>query len=282
MSQVADGGHSCFSVRARTVLLPFKSMTRAIFTAAALLLLGVGAGSAQLPFDTDVGRSELTRDDLERRLAYYEDVLRSPGYSSRVRELARADMERIRVRLTEGDFRPGDRIAPYVQGEENLPDTIGVEVGPIVALPLFGEVDLTGVLRSEIQARLTEHLSGYIREPVVRASGLMRVAVQGQVGQAGFYWVPGDVLIDEVLMLAGGPGGSADMEHMSIERGSEVLMRDEDLQEAIRIGLTLDQLNMQAGDQIVLPERGQGFLTNIGVIAGLLGTVAFAIVQIAR
>ncbi|MGD2046543.1 MAG: hypothetical protein PVH96_10000, partial [Gemmatimonadota bacterium] len=62
-----------------------------------------------------------------------------------MKQSIRADAEAIRGRLTDGDFRVGDRIALSVQGEPSLPDTIPVQPGPMIALPLFGEISLHGV-----------------------------------------------------------------------------------------------------------------------------------------
>lgn len=84
----------------------------------------------------------------------------------------------------------------------------------------------------------------------------MRLAVMGSVGQPGFYVVPADMLLSEALMAAGGPGGGADLEELRVERGSLRLIEGDELQEAMRSGRTLDQLNLQAGDQIFVPERG--------------------------
>jgi len=171
-----------------------------------------------------------------------------------------------------------DRIVLSVQGEPNLPDTVSVEAGPKIVLPLFGEISLQGVLRSEIEEHLTRELSAYIREPVVRANGLMRLSIQGQVGSPGFYVVPAEMLLSEALMVAGGPGGNANLDELRIERGSAELLSGEQLQEAMREGRTLDQLNLQAGDQMVLPERTGGVLGVFGQI--MLGVIPAIIVAV--
>jgi polysaccharide export outer membrane protein len=198
-----------------------------------------------------------------------------------VKREIRADAEQIRGRLLNGDFRVGDRIVLDVQGEPDLPDTVAVEPGPKITLPLFGEIPLTGVLRSEVNAHLTEALGRFIRDPVVRANGLMRLAVVGQVGAPGFYTMPAEMLLGEALMVAGGPTQSSNLEQLRIERGTVRLLAGDELQEAMRSGLTLDQLNLQAGDQIVVPERtAGGLLGSIGIVAGLLGSVTFVILRL--
>jgi len=217
-------------------------------------------------------------------LQEYEQALASPAYSEGVKRSIRADADVIRGRLTNGDFRVGDRIVLSVQGEPNLPDTVPVESGPMIALPLFGEVSLAGVLRSEISARLTQELSRFIRDPIVRANGLMRLSVQGAVGQPCFCTMPAETLLGEALMLAGGPSSQADMEGIRIERGTRVLLEGEALQEAIRQGLTLDQLNLQAGDQLLVPLQAQnlGFWRNVGFITGVIASVTGLIFLFSR
>jgi len=205
-----------------------------------------------------------SREDLRRLLGLYEEAMASPAYSAAVKRQAERNAQRIRIRLSEGDFRVGDRVVLYVEGEPTLPDTIPVESGPVISLPLFGQITLRGVLRSELQQHLTREFAQFIRDPVVRANGLMRLSVQGQVTNPGFFVVPADMLVTEALMVAGGPTGAADLGSLRIERGSEQLIAGQDLQEAMREGRTLDQLNMQAGDQVVLPERRGSVLGGFG------------------
>ncbi len=241
------------------------------------------AADAQVPIEADPGSSFRSREDLEELLGYYEDALRSPAYSESVKESLAVQASRIRERLRDGDFKLGDRIVLSVEGETALPDTVLVEAGPRISLPIFGDIPLDGVLRSEVEERITQSLSAFLRNPIVRAEGLMRLSVQGSVAQPGFYVVPANMLLSETLMVAGGMTAGSDLDGIRLERGQEVLMEGDDLQEAIRQGLSLDQLNMQAGDQVVLPSGADGgFLTNLGVIAGLVSSVAFVVFQLSR
>jgi hypothetical protein len=228
------------------------------------------------------GGSTRSRSDLESLLVEYQQLEQSPAYSEDLKAEARSRAAQIRERLQEGDFRLGDAVVLFVQNEPTLPDTISVQSspeGPVITLPVFGEIALRGVLRSELEAQVTETLSRFIRDPVVRAEGLMRLSVQGAVGQPGFYVVPADMLVSEALMAAGGPAQNADLEDMRIERGPDVLLQGSVLQEELRLGTTLDQLNLQAGDQLVLPADTGGFIgpLNLGVVLGLVSTVTFII-----
>lgn len=231
---------------------------------------------AQIPLDVDPGNSVRTREDLERLVSFYEEVLASPAYSNRTKREAEVGMQRVRDRLVNGDFRVGDRITLSVEGEPQLPDTVVVENGPKITLALFGDIALNGVLRSEIQTHLTDHLGRFINGPEVRAQALMRLSIQGQVGDPGFYVVPADILVSDALMTAGGPAPEADLEELRIERASATLIGGASLQEAMRQGWTLDQLNLQAGDQIVMPQRSGGFFGSVGTI--LLGVIPAVVV----
>lgn len=269
---------------ARFTYLP--NMTRTSKFPALLAALAVATGvftdpvAAQFPIQVDPGSSVRTRADLEQLLLVYEDAISSPAYSNNVKDDLRFEVTRIRTRLTQGDFRLGDRITLTVAGEEDLPDTVSVESGPKISLGLFGDVDLKGALRSEVEERITESLRAYLRNPLVEAQALMRVSIQGAVAAPGFYTMPASTLVGEALMVAGGTGPTSDLSKIKIERGPVVLIEREDLNEAIRVGYSLDQLNMQAGDQITVPLETGSFFTRLGVITGVVGSLGFLILQL--
>lgn len=237
---------------------------------------------AQIPVQLSPGSAHLSRQELMDVLEQYELALASPAYSSRIKAELRTAAERVRVRLATGDFRPGDRVVLSVQGQPDLPDTVPVEPGPKITLPIFGSISLDGVLRAEISEHLTRELGQMIREPVVRAQGLMRLSVQGSVGRPGFYVVPADLLISEAIMLAGGPTGDADLPAARIERASQVVYAGQELQTAMTSGRTLDQLSLQAGDQIYLPPvRASSFWPTVGRYAFIIGTTVVLGIRIA-
>lgn len=220
------------------------------------ILLAPRGLASQVPGSSVVSTGAmLSRDDLTNLLHQYELALESPAYSGRIKSELRTEIARVQERLAHGDFKPGDRVVLSVQGQANLPDTVPVEPGPKITLPLFGGISLDGVLRSEITAHLTKELGKMIKDPVVHAQGLMRLSVQGAVGSPGFYVVPTDILVSEALMKAGGPASNANLKNLRIERGSTEIYKGQELQTAMREGKTLDQLSLQAGDQIMLPTQ---------------------------
>lgn len=231
---------------------------RALLPTLLLVLLTAAGVSAQIPVEFGPGSTELSREELTQLLQRYEEAIASSAYSGAVKDAARANAARIRERLEQGDFKVGDRVALTVQGEASLPDTVTVEPGPQITLPLFGSISLAGVLRSEIQEHLTKELGKIIHDPVVHAKALMRLSVQGAVGRPGFYVVPADLLVSDAIMVAGGPGSASNLDGLRIERGRTRLLEGQAMQDALLQGRTLDQLNLQAGDQLYLPPKTPG------------------------
>lgn len=238
-----------------------RVVTRVLGCGVALVLLlgGASAVAAQTAAEWDARRPQMTRPALEELLAQYEGVDGSSAYSEELKDRARYEADLIRARLRDGDFQTGDQIQLTVEGETALTNTFIVEPGPRLVLPVIGEVPLAGVLRSELEDHLRAHLGRYIVNPVVHARALIRISIFGSVGSPGFHVSPADAILTDVLNMAGGPAGNADLDKLRVERGGEKIWGEQVLQQAIIEGRTLDQLSMRAGDRIVVPQQGGGF-----------------------
>ena len=215
-----------------------------------------------------MSRLYLSRAELQTLEAEYVGVVASPGYSPTLREEAARSLERIRQRLAIGDFRVGDRIIVQVRGEDL--QEVAVEPGPAISFPMMGTISLEGVLRNELERHLTDELGRFIQNPSVRASSMIRVLVRGAVGRPGFYVVPATLLLGEVVMMAGGPAGVADLDNIRIERGNRFILSPEVIRPAVVSGRSLDQLNLQAGDEIYVPLRSRSGLGSTLLRYGLI------------
>jgi protein involved in polysaccharide export with SLBB domain len=204
-----------------------------------------------------IGRSLplVTRPELEESLQLHQAIVDSAGTKDSDREKAIEAIEYIRSRLQDGDFRAGDQIVLSVEGDHGLPDTLVVEGGPAVLLPNIGTVSLHGILRSELEDHLTAEIGRYLRDPVVRVWPTIRLTIGGNVARPGFYTLPADLPLGDAVMLAGGPTGEAKMEAIKIKREGLTLMGGEELQRAIALGQTFDQLGMRPGDEVDVPEK---------------------------
>ena len=150
-------------------------------------------------------------------------------------------------------LRPGDRILLAVEGEPTLTDTFTVRPGPVIELPVLGSIRLDNVHRDDLQNDMTREIGRFIKNPVVHARALVRVAVLGEVTKPGFYSVPADALFADVITAAGGPTKDAELKKLHVDRTGVVLQRGPPLQRALSDGATLVQLDVQSGDEVVIP-----------------------------
>lgn len=178
-----------------------------------------------------------------------------------------------------GELRAGDRIVLRVEDEEALTDTFTVRTGPAIDLPVIGAVELAGVKRENVQAHLTTEIGKYVKNPSVRAQTLVRVAVLGEVTRAGYFALPSDALLSDVINEAGGPTGEAEMKKIQLSRRGKVVHQGAQLRNAIAAGRTLNEMGMQAGDEIIVPRRADSERT--WRIIGIIVTIPLAIFAIA-
>jgi polysaccharide export outer membrane protein len=254
------------------------ALRRYLSVFAAAVLAASGTLEAQeVGTGMDPGRIQVTRADLHTMLERLDQAASSRTYSKPVRDKASAEAAMIRERLVQGDFQVGDRIALVVEGEPTLSDTFSVLEPRVLRLPVVGDVPMTGVLRSELETHIQAYLAKFMREPVVRARSLIRLALLGEVTKPGFYVMPTDIVLSDALMLAGGPTGSAKMKKVRIERDGDAIWHDEALQQALAEGRTLDQLNLRAGDQVVMPKSTGSVLVRAAPVLLALTTTLWLI-----
>jgi len=243
--------------------------TLAFFASLSLAPLGAAQRDATL----GGSRVQMTRPELESLLQRLDESVQSSAYSGALRDHAVAEAALVRARLADGDFQVGDRIVLRVEGETTLTDTFTVGMDRALTLPIAGPVRLDGVLHSELEPFLTTAIGKYIRNPVVHARSLVRLAVLGQVVKPGFYTVPTEMLVTDAIMLAGGPTADAKLQDLRILRGDERIWDGKSLQEAMVAGRTIDQLSVVAGDRIEVPKQGSSILSfnSVTVLSILIG-----------
>jgi polysaccharide biosynthesis/export protein len=217
----------------------------------------------------------VTRENLEQLVQQLELTSESSTYGATLRRMAGEEAGRVRSRLRKGDFQVGDQILLTVEGEDQLSGTYVVRPGPLLAIPMLGDIPLEGTLRSELHARLEDHVGRFVRDPVVQVRSLIRVSISGEVNQPGFYVVSSEVLLSDAIMAAGGLSANADLSRIHVARGSERIWTGETLARALMEGQTLDQMGLHAGDQIVVaaqrpPTLGNAVRTSVAMLPPLL------------
>jgi hypothetical protein len=248
-------------------------------------MLALGTAPAWSQQSTgDAGRGQVTRQELQDLLVLHERSVESPAYSETLRTRSRVAAGLIRERLQRGDFQVGDRVELSIEGQPSLTDTFVVTEGPVLRLPLIREVSLAGVLRSELETHMRTEVGKFMDDPQVRAIALTRLSIIGAVPRPGFYTAPSEALVSDALMLAGGPGGGARVDAITIERMGQRLWSVDEVKLAIIEGRTLDQLDIRDGDRIRIPQPSRGLAAVQGAFSWLtmLSTVPITIFSVSR
>jgi protein involved in polysaccharide export with SLBB domain len=233
-------------------------------------ILGIGIGTLLAPGSL---RAQDARKIADRPLATREEL------QAALQEAGASDVGvRIKSRLTEGDFRRGDRIALLVQAESTLTDTFTVGSGPELMLPppTTGSMSLKGILRSELQAKVTDYIGRFRNNAIVRAQPLLRIAVQGEVARGGIYAVPADAQLADALMAAGGTTEYAKANKITIQRNGKAFW------EGTAFDTDLDALGLRDGDQIVVGSSRPGRGTDNLRVAALLISIAGGLYGLSR
>jgi protein involved in polysaccharide export with SLBB domain len=159
--------------------------------------------------------------------------------------------------LRNGDFEVGDRIIVSYEGLRlQRTDTLLVQTGRTVRLgEPMGDLNLTGVLWFEVADSITNRFAKYYKSAVVHVAPLLRVSISGAVRSPGYHYARSDMRLNDVLMRIGGTEPSTDLDDVVIKRGDQVVWPKESVRSALRDGLTLEALNFEPGDEIVVGER---------------------------
>jgi protein involved in polysaccharide export with SLBB domain len=250
------------------------------------LALADGA-RAQAPSGAGAGRAGATRSELERLAARAESAASVDSATAPSRDQSRRDATALRQRLRDGDFRPGDHVLLTVRADSALSDTFVVRAdlpaSPVLRLPNLPEIPLRGVLRSELQAHLVTHIGRFLKDTVIRATVLVPIGVLGDLARPGYYRLPFDLPFSDVIMAAGGPTPSADLTRIVVRRGSREFLSRSAARAAIVKGLTIDELALAPGDEVLVSgrrdRRWTTVLSSVSMVTSLvLGLFATGVV----
>lgn len=222
------------------------------------------------------------RHDLDSLATAADQQATNPSLPESDRARSSSTASAIRTRLREGDFRTGDRLVLSVRGEAALTDTFSVRDSVMLKLPNIPGIPLKGVLRSEVEGRLTERLAAYFRDPAVRVSTLVRIGVLGQVLRPGYYQIAADVPLSDAIMAAGGPTPAASPDRTIVRHGSQTLWSAHDVRDLLAAGATLAQLEIHSGDDIVIEEGGRRDWSALSQVGATVSGIMLSIVYMLR
>lgn len=224
--------------------------------ARSVLVLGIGAVAAGAQTPASGGVSWFaSRDELETDRATARALAASPAYGPRTRAHAAERLAAIERRLVDGDFRVGDSFIVGVTGSVVRTDTVTVMDGRRATIPQFGDFPLDGVLRAELEERVQEFVARTARGAFVSVRPLVRVAVFGTVATPGYFAVPLETRLDQLLTFAGGPSAEADPASFRVMRGNQAVLDNKQVADAVAAGVPIAALGMREGDQFLVDSR---------------------------
>lgn len=188
----------------------------------------------------------------------------------------------LRQRLRDGDFQVGDRIVLTVVSDAPHTDTLLVRAGRVIDLPGNAVLPLIGVLRSELEDRVTAEVLKYVKAQEIDVTPLTRIAVLGEVVRPGYFALRSDVPITDAIMLAGGPTATADIERTVVKRANREYRSADETRQAVARGLTLDQLGLSAGDELVVGRQRPFINPSIMSVVGMMASLAAVLVAVGR
>ena len=176
-------------------------------------------------------------------------------------------------------FQPGDAVQIqifelYDQRARDLSLSNNYPINPegYIVMPLIGEVRVKGYTVYEVMQTLKEKFSEHLKNPYVYVRPLIRITMQGAFQKSGAYHVDPAASLWSVVELAGGPQNNCDLAKMHVRRGGEIVIKD--VLKAFEKGVSLEEVGIESGDQIIAPYRSginlQFLMTIVNVFASIV------------
>jgi polysaccharide export outer membrane protein len=170
----------------------------------------------------------------------------------------------------QGALRAGDAISISVWQDPKLDRTVVISPDGYISLPLVGQIKASGLsppaLADVLKQRLQKNYTGDLDVTVALAAPNReaedeqkpRVYVTGEVLRPGPYLLKPPINLMQAISLAGGLSPFAARQRIQIHRKvrgiDSIFVFDYNAFETGRIAT--DNINLQGGDIIIVPERG--------------------------
>ena len=151
-------------------------------------------------------------------------------------------------------LRPGDVLQIVVWGQEEYSGSFKVDETGRIPYPVIGAIDTRGKTMAQIRNEIRAALSQIFNAPFVTVTPQFNIAVLGEVRNPGLFSVDPTQTVLDIVAMAGGPNSNGNINKIRLLRGGQTL----DLRlERDRVGgLTLQEVGLRSGDQIMVARRG--------------------------
>ncbi len=151
-------------------------------------------------------------------------------------------------------LRPGDVVQIVVWGQAEYSGSFKVDETGRILYPVLGEIDTRGKTMAQIREEIRAGLAQIFNAPFVTVNPQFNIAVLGEVRNPGLFPVDPTQTVLDIVAMAGGPSPNGNINKIRLLRGGQTL----DLRlERDRVGaLTLQEVGLRSGDQIMVARRG--------------------------
>lgn len=250
----------------------------AVVLAFSMAVAGAGAVFAQ---DTSVG-FQATRIELQNRATSLETELADPKLNSSKRKAAQAELDNVRDRLSNGDFQTGDLLVVTTNIDDKITvDTATVREGGMITISQVPDMSVAGVLRSEVQEKVREHIDRDFKRFEVRVNFSTRITVTGAVGRPGTFNVSPDRPLTDVLVVAGA-APNAKVDELEVRRSGRTIISNKQSKKLLFEGQTLAQVGIKNGDEFIIPGTRKVSWQAVTQTLLLLSSLTFALISFLR
>lgn len=148
------------------------------------------------------------------------------------------------------------------------PETVPIFVRPDgkISFSFLEDVPVVGLTPTQIDNLITERLSAYVKKPridvVVKDYNSKKVSLFGAINRLqtgisgpGIYPITGRVTMLDLILVAGGHSEQADLTRVELTRKGKIYSLN--LYNALFQGESSQNISVEAGDRIVVPELSQ-------------------------
>lgn len=179
----------------------------------------------------------------------------------------------------------GDEIEILVWEQPNFNTKTTVSNLGTIAIPLIGEIQASGLSKSEFEKELTKRLAKYIKGEInltvsIRSTHSMLVSVFGMVSRPDNYPIGGQTSIFKVLSMAGGTSNEANIRNVRIYRkNSNPHYTTLDLTEYLDSGRQSSVAVVYPGDIVYVPRKENAvrevseFLRDVVLLFGIFRVI---------
>ena len=170
-------------------------------------------------------------------------------------------------------FAPGDLIEVTVAPQHSFDRTVTIQPDGKISYPNVGQLHAAGLTVAQLVQKLRDGLNRDLVDPLVtvslREAGKReagRASLLGAVRSPGGFEIKDGTTLAEALAAGGGPSPTADLRRVTITR-ADGSVKTVDLAQTDRTGRIEQNLELQPGDMIVVPEGAPPAVLVLGDVA---------------